>query len=91
MQILRQLTWLFFGGLHVGLLLALIGCSGTPPLTAAGPQSDTVPVDQRITSGDKSKLTEPEPVIETSAIPQEEFSTQCNLDAPASSTSCHAL
>ena len=56
-------------------LLALIGCSGTPPLRAGGSRSDTPPVDQGITSEDKSKPAEPEPVIETSPIPQEEFST----------------
>ena len=72
MQILRQLTWLFLGGLHAGLLLALIGCAGTPPLDAGGPRSDTLPVDQGVTSEGKSKLAEPEPVIETSAIPHEE-------------------
>jgi len=72
MQILRQLTWLFLGGLHAGLLLALIGCSGTPPLDAGGSRSDTLPVDQGVTSEGKSKLAELQPVIETSAIPQEE-------------------
>ena len=72
MQILRQLTWLFVGGLHIGLLLALIGCSGTPPLDAGGSRSDTLPVDQGVTSEDKSKLAESQPVIETSAIPQED-------------------
>ena len=72
MQILRQLTWLFLGGLHGGLLFALIGCSGTPPLDAGGSRSDTSPVDQATTSEGKSKLAEPKPVIETSAIPQEE-------------------
>ena len=68
MQILRQLTWLFLGGLHAGLLLALIGCSGTPPLDAGGSRSDTLPVDQGVTSEGKSKLAELQPVIETSAI-----------------------
>ena len=37
-----------------------------------GSRSDTLPVDQRITSEDKSKPAEPEQAIETSAIPQEE-------------------
>jgi periplasmic protein TonB len=72
MQILRKLIWLSLGGLHSGLLLALIGCSGTPPLDAGGSRSDTPPVDQGITSEDKSEPAEPEPVIETSVIPQEE-------------------
>ena len=72
MQILRQLTWLFLGGLHAGLLLALIGCSGTPPLDAGGSRSATLPVDQGVTSEGKSKPAEPQPVIETSAIPQEQ-------------------
>ena len=72
MQILRQLTWLFLGGLHASLLLALIGCSGTPPLDAGASRSDTLPADQGVTSEGKSKLAEPQPVIETSAIPQEE-------------------
>ena len=72
MQNLRQLTCLFLGGLHAGLLLALIGCSGTPPLDAGASRSDSLPVDQRIPSEDKSKPAEPEPAIETSAIPQEE-------------------
>ena len=69
---LRQLNWLYFGGLQAGLLLALIGCSGTPPLDAGGSHNDTVSVDQGTTSEGKSKLAEPQPVIETSAIPQEE-------------------
>ena len=72
MQILRQLTWLFLGGLHAGLLLALIGCAGTPPLDAGGSRSDTLPADQGVTSEGKSKPAEPESVIETSAIPHEE-------------------
>ncbi len=72
MQILRQLTWLSLGGLHLGLILALIGCSGTPPLDAGGSRSDTPPVDQGVTSERKSKPAEPESVIETSAIPHEE-------------------
>ena len=72
MQILRQLTCLFLGGLHAGLLLALIGCAGTPPLDAGGSRSDTLPVDQGVTSEGKSKPAEPESVIETSAIPHEE-------------------
>ena len=72
-RILRQLTWLFLGGLQAGLVLALIGCSGAPPLDAGGSRSDTPPVDQGITSEGKSKLAEPQPMIETSAIRQEEF------------------
>lgn len=72
MQIFRQLTWLFLGGLQAGLLLALIGCSGTPPLDAGGSHSETVSVDQGMTDEGKSKLAEPQPVIETSAIPKEE-------------------
>jgi len=62
MQILRQLTWLFLGGLHGGLLFALIGCSGTPPLDAGGSRGDTFAVDHATT------VAEPKPVIETSAI-----------------------
>ena len=69
---LRQLTRLFFGGLQAGFLLALVGCSGTPSLDAGGSHSDTVSVDQGITDEGKSKLAEPQPVTETSAIPQEE-------------------
>lgn len=72
MQIFRQLTWLFLGGLQAGLLLALIGCSGTPPLDAGGSHSETVSVDQGMTDEGKSKLAEPQPVLETSAIPQED-------------------
>jgi periplasmic protein TonB len=72
MQLLRQLGWLLLGGLHAGLLLALIGCSGTPPLDAGGSRSATLPVDQGVTSEGKSKAAEPQPVIETSAIPQEQ-------------------
>ncbi len=69
---LRRSTWLILGGLHGVLLLALIGCSGTPSLNAGAQESDTLPVDQGITSEDKSKGAEPKPVTETSAIPHEQ-------------------
>lgn len=65
MRIPCQLTRLS-GGL---LLLAVVGCSGTPSLDPGTSRSE-FPADQGIASEGNSKRAQPQPVIET--FPQEE-------------------
>jgi len=68
MQILRPMSWLVSLGLHVGLLVAMIGVSGGAALDA-GTGDDTFVVEQGIALEGVAKFGEAEEMIETVDIP----------------------
>ena len=68
MQILRPATWLLSAGLHVGLLIALIGTSSRWALDE-GSGSDAFTVERGIAVEGLTKLGEAEQMIQTVDVP----------------------
>ncbi len=68
MQILRPATWLLSAGLHVGLLVALMGISNRSALDE-GTGNDTFAVEKGIAIEGLTKLGEAEQMIQTLDIP----------------------